>query len=68
MVNCISYENYLKEKMKKCFLTAHPTADIFLVLEPRGRASFQDKWGLKRQPEGLGRNDCSQGVCSLLKV
>ena len=35
MVNCISFENYLKEKMKKCLLTARSTADMFLVFEPR---------------------------------
>ena len=64
MVNCISFENYLKEKMKKCLLTARSTADIFLVFEPRE----QERWGLKRQPEGLGRHYYSQGVCSLLKV
>jgi hypothetical protein len=31
-----------RKKKKRCLRAAHPSADIFLVLEARGQASFQD--------------------------
>lgn len=45
MVNCISYENYLKEKMKRCFSFVYFIVDIFLVLEFGGYVLFRDRWG-----------------------